>query len=539
MCSNLQLPLDRVRVKPRPFHSLISHLSRHISSFEISPIVFDRSSLFISPPTNSRIESPITQNRYTMEDQLLSSNSELELAVIENLMSLRANVVDQKTVGRTQITSDMSKSTTIANAQHSHSSASDMNSVEIASAKSLSHLNYNSMFNRNHTASHGGAVVVPQQLHTASRSNPSTSGPNGNHYDMYSNLRAVSFDRGHPPPVANSNPSGHFHLGPNQGNPSVHVNNHHSKKNVVSKNYPQQTHRQYPYPMVQPYPIANSGSHSVASSSTPEPSFLDLSDEQMKELMGDTDLVKLDDRNYVPDYLFLSMAQLRPCELVESDRTGVYKARDVGFLGLCCKYCGGEPGKGRYFPQTIRSLSQTTTSATIAKHIAQKCRAMPSNIKNTVTSLKKEQDWLDKLAKDRVTNRYESRPKYGSRKVFFEQFWARLHGDNAPVSSPEHASDLALAPAVSADDEHPHGLFHNTTNTPNSSFSIHSLDGSQSSNTVSPDTNFSPTAVLKRKITEDDDSCGAESSNSDIENHLRPHKTQKMMPHAHASPEFA
>lgn len=481
---------------------------------------------------NKQSPPPSHRTIRAMEEQLLTSNSALELAAIENLMSLRTNVVDKRTVGKTPITSDVSKSA-IGNNAHPHSAEM---TAAIPSTKSFNHLNYNSMFHRKNTASqHGGA---PQQLHTAAsashaNSNPSASGgpnANANHY-MYPNLRAVSFDRGHPAPVTNSN----YHLGPNQGNPSVHVNH---KKNAVSNNY-QQTHPPYPYPMVQPYPIANNGSHSVATSTTPEPSFLDLSDEEMKKLMGHTQLVKLDDRNYVPDYLFLSMAQLRPCELVESDRTGVYKAREVGFLGLCCKYCGGEPGKGRYFPQTIRSLSQTTTSATIAKHISQKCRAMPANIKNAVTSLKKEQDWLDKLAKDRITNRYESRPKYGSRKVFFEQFWARLHGDNAPHSPAEESSDLAVAPAVSVDDDHPHDVFHNATNTPNSSYSPRSLDGSQSSNTVSPDTIYSPTAVLKRKITEDDDSCGAESSNSDIENNVRAHKTQKVMPHAQPSPEYA
>jgi hypothetical protein len=464
-----------------------------------------------------------------MEEQLLSSSSALELAAIENLMSLRKNVVDKRTVGRTPNTSDVSTSA-ISNA-HSHSS--EMNAA-IPSTKSFTHMNYNSMFHRTNTASQHGAA--PQQLHTASHTNPSLSGPNANHY-MYSNLRAVSFDRGHPPPVAKSNPSGHYHLGPNhhQGIPSVHVNH---KKNVVSNNF-QQPHRPYSYPLVKPCSIANNGSRSIVSSPTPEPSFLDLSDEQMKELMGDTELVKIDDRHYVPDYLFLAMAQLRPCNLVEDDRIGVYKAREIGFLGLCCKYCGGDPGRGRYFPQTIRSLSQTTTSATIEKHVKQKCRAMPAQIKNAVSALKKEQDWLDKLAKDRITNRYESRPKYGSRKVFFEQFWARLHGDNVSHSSDEQASDLAVVPAVSVDDEQSNDVFYNATNTPNSSFSPHSLDGSQSSNnTVSPDNNISPSVVLKRKIT-DDDSCGHESSNSDIENNVRAHKTQKVMSNVQASPEFA
>ena len=155
---------------------------------------------------------------------------------------------------------------------------------------------------------------------------------------------------------------------------------------------------------------------------------IDLEDKKtLEKLVGDSDLVDVEDRQYIPDYIFLSMAQLKSCLVTPLDRIGTYKSREIGFQGMACKHCGGEPGFGRYFPETLRSLSQTTTSQTIVKHIAYKCRKCPKDIKNSVRALKELQDTKDLMAKEYHRSRFEERPKYGSRKVFFQRFWARLH----------------------------------------------------------------------------------------------------------------
>ena len=171
---------------------------------------------------------------------------------------------------------------------------------------------------------------------------------------------------------------------------------------------------------------------------------IDLDDPAvLAQFVGESELVDGNDRTYIPDYIFLSIAQLKPCFVTPLDRIGTYKSRQIGFKGMCCKHCGGEPGFGRYFPETLRSLSQTTTSQTIVKHIAYKCRKAPKEIRNSVRALKELQEQKDELAKQYQRSRFEERPKYGSRKVFFQRLWGRLHEEQA-VSGHGHALGIAV-----------------------------------------------------------------------------------------------
>jgi hypothetical protein len=114
------------------------------------------------------------------------------------------------------------------------------------------------------------------------------------------------------------------------------------------------------------------------------------------------------------------------------------------------QHCGGQPGFGRYFPNSVRSLAQTTTSQTILKHIGGKCRACPPNIRKAVLELQRQQ-----AHKEHLTN---GRPRYGSRKIFFQRMWARLHGTSEDGETavvvdadvtPEKAKEEA-EPAVAA-----------------------------------------------------------------------------------------
>jgi len=83
--------------------------------------------------------------------------------------------------------------------------------------------------------------------------------------------------------------------------------------------------------------------------------------------------------------MFLAYAQLISCRLEVKDQVGSYRERPIGFVGLCCRHCYDTnvgPGYGgRYFPDSIRSLAQTTTSKTVVKHITSRCYFIPSNIK--------------------------------------------------------------------------------------------------------------------------------------------------------------
>lgn len=142
------------------------------------------------------------------------------------------------------------------------------------------------------------------------------------------------------------------------------------------------------------------------------------------QLLDVSPLVLLEDRDLVPDALFVAMAQMHVCHLTQADRVGCYKERDIGFVGMSCKHCGGQPGFGRYYPNSVRSLAQTTTSQTILKHIGGKCRYAPSHIKAAVMQLQQEQAIQEGTV--------SGRPRYGSRKVFFQRVWSRLHGIDAP-----------------------------------------------------------------------------------------------------------
>lgn len=153
-------------------------------------------------------------------------------------------------------------------------------------------------------------------------------------------------------------------------------------------------------------------------------------------LLGDSNLVFMKDKDLVPDALFVAMAQMKSCQLTQADRVGCYKNREIGFTGMCCKHCGGQPGFGRYYPNSVRSLAQTTTSQTILKHIGSKCRFCPPHVRQAVLELQRQQ-----AAKEGLSSH---RPRYGSRKIFFQRMWARLHGKKtAEFETDDEESKLA------------------------------------------------------------------------------------------------
>lgn len=169
---------------------------------------------------------------------------------------------------------------------------------------------------------------------------------------------------------------------------------------------------------------------------------MSMEDIPVEELMGDTKLVLKKDRDLVPDSLFVAMSQMRPCELTQADRVGCYKNRELGFVGMSCIHCGGQPGFGRYYPNSVRSLAQTTTSQTILKHVGSKCRFAPPHIRNAVNELQRQQ-----VAREGMSS---GRPRYGSRKIFFQRVWARLHGGPLPE---EDEVDASSVPKASLNDD--------------------------------------------------------------------------------------
>lgn len=167
------------------------------------------------------------------------------------------------------------------------------------------------------------------------------------------------------------------------------------------------------------------GSSTYTSSTAPTETFWDL-------VLKDSQIVSMNDRHLVPDTLMAALAQMRPCQVTADDRIGRCKNHQIGFVGMCCKHCGGKagkPGYGRYFPSSIRSLAQVDSCQHIVKHVASTCQQCPPEIRSTVLRLQQLEN--------------TERIRYGSRKMFFRRVWARLHEDDAPtkVSAKSEASD--------------------------------------------------------------------------------------------------
>jgi hypothetical protein len=126
------------------------------------------------------------------------------------------------------------------------------------------------------------------------------------------------------------------------------------------------------------------------------------------------------DRGLISDAQLAAIAQMSLCHLTEADRIGWFKNRAVGFGGLCCKHCGGRPSFGRYFPNSVRSFAQTTSSQTIISHIALYCPKCPKDIRDIVMQLQRKENSIAGTVSLSNSN-------YGSRKVFFDRVWSRMH----------------------------------------------------------------------------------------------------------------
>lgn len=126
-------------------------------------------------------------------------------------------------------------------------------------------------------------------------------------------------------------------------------------------------------------------------------------------------VVAPEDSELVTEYLFMLLDQMETCRFTEEDRAGGRsKVKDcpVGFPGMQCKHCCGKAGFGRYFPTTLAALTSANSDRNIFNHI-KKCRRCPRPLQERLIQLQKEHQQL--------------KNRRGSRKLFFEKVWNRLH----------------------------------------------------------------------------------------------------------------
>jgi|EP00970_Alexandrium_tamarense_P018672 hypothetical protein len=149
-------------------------------------------------------------------------------------------------------------------------------------------------------------------------------------------------------------------------------------------------------------------------------------------------LVLPSDKRYTTAFTFHLMAQMQPCVFTEADRLGRRRNLDVGFAGLACRHCFGGYGNGRFFPSSIKTMSDASkTLDAIYKHVS-KCQDCPADIKSGLSNLR---DFHDNE---------RSKMPFGNQRAFFTKIWGRLHDNDSVV--PTMMPDPAAAAATSTDE---------------------------------------------------------------------------------------
>ena len=153
---------------------------------------------------------------------------------------------------------------------------------------------------------------------------------------------------------------------------------------------------------------------------------------RMEQEMADSaPLVTPDDKPYATTFSYHLLSQMQPCVFTEADRLGKRKGLPPGFPGLACRHCFGGYGSGRFFPSSIKTLSDTSKTLNVLHNHMMRCRKCPAEVRETLEKLRSTHD------------EERAKMKFGSQKAFFARIWERLHGKNQP---PSFKRPLAPAP---------------------------------------------------------------------------------------------
>jgi len=131
-------------------------------------------------------------------------------------------------------------------------------------------------------------------------------------------------------------------------------------------------------------------------------------------------LVTPEDKPYATNFSYHLLSQMQPCVFTEADRLGKRKGLPPGFPGLACRHCFGGYGSGRFFPSSIKTLSDTSKTLNVLHNHMMRCRKCPSEIRESLENLRGTHD------------EERAKMKFGSQKAFFARIWDRLHGKDAP-----------------------------------------------------------------------------------------------------------
>ena len=125
-------------------------------------------------------------------------------------------------------------------------------------------------------------------------------------------------------------------------------------------------------------------------------------------------LTEEDDRTYGTEFSYELLSQMKPCLFTEADRLGKRKGLPPGFPGLACKHCFGGYGSGRFFPSSIKTLSDTSKTLNVLHNHMIRCRKCPADIRERLEYLRATHD------------EERSKMKFGSQKAFFARTFVVL-----------------------------------------------------------------------------------------------------------------
>lgn len=160
---------------------------------------------------------------------------------------------------------------------------------------------------------------------------------------------------------------------------------------------------------------------------------------------GKNALVRPDDRGICTDQVLLLLRQVRPCRFKKSDRRvgpTLSRGRDrvINFPGLCCMHCTNRNKLGRYFPVSIKNLTDNTANS-LQSHISS-CSRCPEPIKASLAYL----GHRSVLQKAELSGFWK--------KAFFKKVWERLHIERAWTSVDDDDKDEGENEEYSSNGEH-------------------------------------------------------------------------------------
>jgi hypothetical protein len=128
-------------------------------------------------------------------------------------------------------------------------------------------------------------------------------------------------------------------------------------------------------------------------------------------------LLQLTDRMLVTDFTNAVVDEMHVTSFSRRDRKGKRSSFATGYPGISCRHCDGRIGRtGRYFPSSIKTISDSKKSLyAMHKHIAS-CVKCPDHVKHNVDSL------FCQHIEERKTNK-----RQGTQRAYFRKIWQTLH----------------------------------------------------------------------------------------------------------------